>query len=228
MHPLKVHYLFLLRNAETALTGPQSVAVGGDFWGEPNLRLRREAVPKISGVIRVRAMYANLANAEQSRAILREAMHDARAARVRARAAFVDNETPPMPRPVLSIRYVWIEIDWLERALRSLEDLCVPLAAPPDISPDETYTLGIWRPDLTSVQARWGVDTPGAFEALSARWQALWEQMADLLQHGEPVTPEEYWPLDAVPAYDQASSEPGVRDDTGGVAGHGQADSAET
>ena len=182
----------------------------------------------VMGVVQVRAVYANLADTEQNSAILRQAVFDARAAHLSVRAAFADNETPPMLRPVVSVRYVWMDVDWLEAALRSLEDQCVPLAAPSDISFDETYTLGVWRPDRTSLQARWGVGTPGAFEALSARWASLWEQMTDLLQSGEPVVPEEIWPLDTAPEYERGPAGVEAPDDQGACAGCDDAGSAGT
>ncbi|MDI7277314.1 MAG: hypothetical protein QME94_15160 [Anaerolineae bacterium] len=168
------------------------------------------------GVVRARTVYANLADREQSCAILREAVFDARRAHLSVRAAFAAQPSPPMRRPVLCVRYVRLDIGCLEAALRGLEEHCVPLATPPDFGPHETYSLGIWRPDRSSVQARWGVGTPGPLEALSARWKVLWEQMTDLLQRGEPVTPEELWPLDMPPAYEQASSASETQEDRRG------------
>lgn len=201
-HPLNAHCLTIWRNAQAALTGPESVAIGVDFWGAPSLRLAREAVPRIGGVIRTRVVYANLADAEQSGGILRAAVHCARAPRLRARSAFQRHDALPTPRPAVWVHYVWVDIDWLEAALRSLADLSVPLGAP-DLDFRETYSLGIWRTDITSMQACWGVGTPGAFEALSARCDGLWAQMTDLLRRGEPVAPQEHWPLDTAPEYEQ-------------------------
>jgi hypothetical protein len=204
--PISAHYRKLLDSAEAVLRGPLSIQVDIDFWGEPNLTLRSEAMPKIEGVIESRIIYANPCDDEQSSAILRQVSWDAHTARLSVLQDFDADKTPSIVHPVLSVRYVWIDIDWLYEAIRRLEELAIPLKMP-KVDPlfRKMYKLGIQRSDRTTIEASWGNSTPGDFQTLSVAWELVWEQMADLLKSGTPVEPEELWQFGSTPIYKQAT-----------------------
>ncbi len=133
----------LYDRAEVVLTGPYFVQVDNSFWGEPNLALRCEPVPRIHGVVRSRRAYANLCALRQEVAILREAVWDARAAFLSGRFDAEARGRRRMLCPELSVRYAWVEVSWLQAALESLRGLRVPLDPPDDEESERSYTLAV-------------------------------------------------------------------------------------
>ena len=126
-----VHYGRLLDTAEAVLRGPESVKIDIDYWGYPNLALQSETMPKIEGVIESRILYANPCDEEQKNAaILRHASWDAHSVRQSVLQDFCGEQEPSIACPVLSIRFVWIDMNWLYGAIQRLEKLAVPLQVP--------------------------------------------------------------------------------------------------
>jgi hypothetical protein len=203
-NPANVHYRGLLDTAETVLRGPSSIRIGIDFWGEWNLLLRKEAMPKIEGTIESRIVYANPADDEQDGAILRHVSWDARTARKTVREDFRASGAPAIIHPVLNVHYVWINLDWLYQVIQSLENLTVPIRVPEMSSRFRTmYELGIQRIDRTYIKVAWGKSMPEAYHDLSCAWEGFWQQMTDLLKSGKQVEPEERWWPSSVPVYQQ-------------------------
>ncbi len=190
---MNVHYGQLLASANTVLQGPASVSVGVEFWGEPNLALYIEAMPKIEGIIESRIVYANPTDKEQSCAILRQAAWDARTTRQSVIQEFRQGQEPSI-YPILLVRYTWIDIGWLYNAIQRLEELVIPLKVPQMSSIFRTmYRVRIDRIDRTVADISWGEGMPGEFQVLSAVWKSLWQEMTHLLQTSETVEPEESW-----------------------------------
>ncbi len=200
-NPANVHYRGLLDTAETVLGGPSSIRIGIDFWGEFNLFLRKNAMPKVEGIIESRIVYANPCDDEQDGAILRHASWDARTARKTVWEDFRAGRTPSIIHPALRVHYVWIDLDWLHEVIRSLGDLTVPIKAPETSRSRTMYELGIQRIDRTYIKVAWGKDMPEAYHALSCAWEEVWQQMTDLLQSGRQVDPEEGWWSSSIPVY---------------------------
>jgi len=106
-------------------------------------------------VIRQRTVYSNLGGSDQNQAILREAVFDARSARLTTLRDYKATGKPSMEHPILATRYVWMDVRWLQAALRSFEDLAIPVKEPPGMGSQEAYWLGIIWPDGTRIEARW-------------------------------------------------------------------------
>ena len=198
------YYTRLIYAAEVILKGPSSLQVGDDFWGEPNLILRCEAAPKIEGVITSRTVYANICDDEQHKAILRHAAWDARESRQNVwRDSRIGKPLFEL-YPAIGVHYVWIDIDWLHRAIRNLEALVVPVQAPQaNLVFSKRYGLGIQYSDRTSIQVMWGKGTLGRFGSLESIWESLWQQTPDLLRHRQAVIPDEVWDSDSIPSYER-------------------------
>lgn len=193
---MNVHYNQLLSSADTVLQGPSSVSMGTEFWGEPNLALYVQAMPRIEGTIESRTMYANPTDADQNRAILRQAAWDARTTRQSVIQKFRQGREPSI-YPILLVRYVWIDIGWLYNATQRLEELVVPLRVS-KMSPifRTMYRVRMHRIDRTIADISWGKGMPGEFQILSIVWESLWQEMDHLLQTSEMVEPEESWGYD--------------------------------
>jgi hypothetical protein len=201
-NPANVHYRRLLDSAEKVLRGPSSIRIDIDFWGEWNLLLRKEAMPKVEGIIESRIVYANPADDDQDGAILRHASWNARTARKTVWEDFGAGRTPSIVHPALNVHYVWITLDWLYQVVRSLGDFSVPLGVPETSSRFRTmYELGIQRIDRTYIKVAWGKNMPEAYHDLSCAWEGFWQQMTDLLRDGKRVEPEERWWPSSTPVY---------------------------
>ncbi|MBN1138431.1 MAG: hypothetical protein JXM73_17715 [Anaerolineae bacterium] len=188
-----VHYDQLLATADTILEGPLSVGVGSNFWGEPNLTLCLETMPRIEGAIESRIVYANLGDEGQNVAILRQAAWDAQATRRTVLQEFRQGREPSI-YPILLVRYVWIDIGWLSNAVHRLEELVIPLRSPKMIPLFRTmYRLRIARTDRTVADISWGKGMVEGFQVVSDLWESLWQEMTGLLNTGEIIEPHEFW-----------------------------------
>jgi hypothetical protein len=205
--PINVHYERLLDTAEAVLAGPLSVRVDTDFWGSPNLVLRRETMPKIEGTIESRILYANLCDDEQKEAILRHASWDARTARESIRKRLGDSRGPSAIHPILLVHFVWTDVNWLRQSIGRLEELTIPLKVP-RVDPlfRTMYRLRIERNDRTITEASWGKNMPGDYQILSEMWESIWQQMTDFLQNSGAARPEELWKSGSAPIYEKLNT----------------------
>jgi hypothetical protein len=191
----------LLHDARTLLAGPPGLGLGMQFWGRDEFVLRREADAFVSGVAETRCVYSNLWDKKQKQAILRQAIFDAREARLAVLTDFERLGTACMPCPIIALRYVWLDISWLQAALDQFGEYSVPLGAKIRRGSGELRSVFIERPDGSAVEVRWRAATVGVYKALSATWLRVWDQMSDALLNAETVEPEEHWPPNCPPEH---------------------------
>jgi hypothetical protein len=192
----------LVHDAELLLAGPLGLGVGLEFWGEREFVLRREAGGGfVLGIAESRGVYASLHNEEQKQAILRQVVFDASEARLAVLRNFERLGAAAMPSPIIAVRYVWLDISWLQAALTEFEKHAVPLDGRYRESGAELHTVSIERPDRTKVEVRWQDAVSGEYGALSATWLRVWDQMSDALLNAETVEPEEHWPPNCPPEH---------------------------
>jgi hypothetical protein len=196
----------VLHDAEVLLNGPQSIRKGTQFWGERELVLRREAFAFISGIADSRCVYANLSRETQKQAILRQAVFDAREARLAVLRSFERLGAAAMPSPIIALRYVWLDVSWLQAALAKFAEHSVPLGANLRTSAAEMRSVSIQRPDRSKVEVRWQAIPGDVYSALSATWQQVWDQMTEALRNAETVDPEEAWMLRRPPEHRQVDA----------------------